>query len=462
MEGLAAVILAAGKGTRMKSRLPKVLHPVGGQPMVNHVMAACRTAGAQPVVLVIGHGAEQVQATLGPEQVYVEQKEQLGTGHAVMQAETVLRDFEGDILVVCGDTPLLRGETLAALAQYHRQQEAVATVLTMTLANPTGYGRIIRDEQGQVAAIVEEKDATPEQKDIREVNSGTYCFQAQALFAALQQITPNNAQGEYYLTDVLAIFRQQGQKVAAWQLSDDTEVMGINDRVALAEANRLFRERINRQQMLAGVTILDPATTYIEAEVKIGADTVIYPNTHLTGKTTIGAGCQIGPDTKIMDSQIGDGVEIQFSVVLQAEIGNDCTIGPFAYLRPGTRLAAGVKVGDFVEIKNAVIGQGSKVPHLSYIGDAEIGSGVNIGAGTITCNYDGYKKSKTIIGDGAFIGSNSNLVAPVTIGAGSLVAAGSTIVKDVPADALGVARAPQKNREGWAKARREAIEGGKA
>ncbi|AVX29681.1 UDP-N-acetylglucosamine pyrophosphorylase /glucosamine-1-phosphate N-acetyltransferase [Carboxydocella thermautotrophica] len=462
MEGLAAVILAAGKGTRMKSRLPKVLHPVGGQPMVSHVMAACRTAGAQPVVLVIGHGAEQVQATLGPEQVYVEQKEQLGTGHAVMQAETVLRDFEGDILVVCGDTPLLRGETLAALAQYHRQQEAVATVLTMTLANPTGYGRIIRDEQGQVAAIVEEKDATPEQKAIREVNSGTYCFQAQALFAALQQITPNNAQGEYYLTDVLAIFRQQGQKVAAWQLSDDTEVMGINDRVALAEANRLFRERINRQQMLAGVTILDPATTYIEAEVKIGADTVIYPNTHLTGKTTIGAGCQIGPDTKIMDSQIGDGVEIQFSVVLQAEIGNDCTIGPFAYLRPGTHLAAGVKVGDFVEIKNAVIGQGSKVPHLSYIGDAEIGSGVNIGAGTITCNYDGYKKSKTIIGDGAFIGSNSNLVAPVTIGAGSLVAAGSTIVKDVPADALGVARAPQKNREGWAKARREAIEGGKA
>ncbi|AVX19268.1 UDP-N-acetylglucosamine pyrophosphorylase [Carboxydocella sporoproducens DSM 16521] len=462
MEGLAAVILAAGKGTRMKSRLPKVLHPVGGQPMVSHVMAACRTAGAQPVVLVIGHGAEQVQATLGPEQVYVEQKEQLGTGHAVMQAETVLRDFEGDILVVCGDTPLLRGETLAALAQYHRQQEAVATVLTMTMANPTGYGRIIRDEQGQVAAIVEEKDATPEQKAIREVNSGTYCFQAQALFAALQQITPNNAQGEYYLTDVLAIFRQQGQKVAAWQLSDDTEVMGINDRVALAEANRLFRERINRQQMLAGVTILDPATTYIEAEVKIGADTVIYPNTHLTGKTTIGAGCQIGPDTKIMDSQIGDGVEIQFSVVLQAEIGNDCTIGPFAYLRPGTHLAAGVKVGDFVEIKNAVIGQGSKVPHLSYIGDAEIGSGVNIGAGTITCNYDGYKKSKTIIGDGAFIGSNSNLVAPVTIGAGSLVAAGSTIVKDVPADALGVARAPQKNREGWAKARREAIEGGKA
>ncbi|GAW29854.1 MULTISPECIES: bifunctional UDP-N-acetylglucosamine diphosphorylase/glucosamine-1-phosphate N-acetyltransferase GlmU [unclassified Carboxydocella] len=462
MEGLAAVILAAGKGTRMKSRLPKVLHPVGGQPMVSHVMAACRTAGAQPVVLVIGHGAEQVQATLGPEQIYVEQKEQLGTGHAVMQAETVLRDFEGDILVVCGDTPLLRGETLAALAQYHRQQEAVATVLTMTLANPTGYGRIIRDEQGQVAAIVEEKDATPEQKAIREVNSGTYCFQAQALFAALQQITPNNAQGEYYLTDVLAIFRQQGQKVAAWQLSDDTEVMGINDRVALAEANRLFRERINRQQMLAGVTILDPATTYIEAEVKIGADTVIYPNTHLTGKTTIGAGCQIGPDTKIMDSQIGDGVEIQFSVVLQAEIGNDCTIGPFAYLRPGTHLAAGVKVGDFVEIKNAVIGQGSKVPHLSYIGDAEIGSGVNIGAGTITCNYDGYKKSKTIIGDGAFIGSNSNLVAPVTIGAGSLVAAGSTIVKDVPADALGVARAPQKNREGWAKARREAIEGGKA
>nr|WP_242952058.1 bifunctional UDP-N-acetylglucosamine diphosphorylase/glucosamine-1-phosphate N-acetyltransferase GlmU [Carboxydocella thermautotrophica] len=446
----------------MKSRLPKVLHPVGGQPMVSHVMAACRTAGAQPVVLVIGHGAEQVQATLGPEQVYVEQKEQLGTGHAVMQAETVLRDFEGDILVVCGDTPLLRGETLAALAQYHRQQEAVATVLTMTMANPTGYGRIIRDEQGQVAAIVEEKDATPEQKAIREVNSGTYCFQAQALFAALQQITPNNAQGEYYLTDVLAIFRQQGQKVAAWQLSDDTEVMGINDRVALAEANRLFRERINRQQMLAGVTILDPATTYIEAEVKIGADTVIYPNTHLTGKTTIGAGCQIGPDTKIMDSQIGDGVEIQFSVVLQAEIGNDCTIGPFAYLRPGTHLAAGVKVGDFVEIKNAVIGQGSKVPHLSYIGDAEIGSGVNIGAGTITCNYDGYKKSKTIIGDGAFIGSNSNLVAPVTIGAGSLVAAGSTIVKDVPADALGVARAPQKNREGWAKARREAIEGGKA
>lgn len=462
MKGLAAIILAAGKGTRMKSRLPKVLHPVGGQPMVSHVMTACRTAGAHPVVLVIGHGAEQVQAVLGSDQVYVEQREQLGTGHAVMQAEAELRDFTGDILVVCGDTPLLRGETLATLARFHSEQGAAATVLTMTLANPTGYGRIIRDELGQVAAIVEEKDAGPEQKAIREVNSGTYCFQAPALFAALRQITPNNAQGEYYLTDVLAILRQQGQKVAAWQVEDDSEVMGINDRVALAEANRLFQERINRQHMLAGVTILDPATTYIETDVQIGTDTVIYPNTYVTGKTVIGTGCQIGPNSKIMDSRIGDGAEIQFSVVLQAEIGADCTIGPFAYLRPGTCLAAGVKVGDFVEIKNAVIGEGSKVPHLSYVGDAEIGAGVNIGAGTITCNYDGYKKSKTIIGDGAFIGSNSNLVAPVTIGAGSLVAAGSTIVKDVPADALGVARAPQKNREGWAKARREAIEGGKA
>ncbi|MBC9784183.1 bifunctional UDP-N-acetylglucosamine diphosphorylase/glucosamine-1-phosphate N-acetyltransferase GlmU [Heliobacterium chlorum] len=444
-----AVVLAAGKGTRMKSRRPKVLHEVAGRPMVHHVLEALAACDVTQPVLVIGHGGDQVQACLGERAVYAWQQEQLGTGHAVMMARPLISEQVQTVMVVCGDTPLLTGATLAALWQCHEEKGAMATVLTALLDNPTGYGRIIRDEMGNVAAIVEEKDASETQKAIREINSGTYCFERAALFSALDEITPANAQGEYYLTDVLAIFRQRGGFVAAHKIDDNQEIVGINSRQQLAEAEAVLQNRLRRKWMDAGVTMIDPASVWLNAQVKIGSDTIIYPNTILEGDTVIGEGCTIGPATRVRDSRIGNHGVVQNSIVLESEVGNDCSVGPFAYLRPGTVLSDEVKVGDFVEIKKSVIGQGSKVPHLSYVGDATVGTGVNIGAGTITCNYDGEKKHSTTIHDGAFIGSNTNLVAPVVIGAGALVGAGSTISKDVPAGALAVERAHLKVKEGY-------------
>ncbi|MCW2277019.1 bifunctional UDP-N-acetylglucosamine diphosphorylase/glucosamine-1-phosphate N-acetyltransferase GlmU [Heliophilum fasciatum] len=445
----AVIVLAAGKGTRMRSNRPKVLHEVAGQPLVMHVLDAVETCDVQTPVVVIGHGGDAVQACLGDRAQVAWQQEQLGTGHAVMMARTLIPDDVTTVMVLCGDTPLLRGATLADLWQTHEQSGAMATVLTAVVPEPTGYGRMVRDDQGHVVAIVEEKDATPEQKAITEINSGTYCFERAALWTALDEIRPVNAQGEYYLTDVLAIFRDRGGVVGAHIVQDTQEILGINSRRQLAEAEQVMQERLRQYWMDAGVTMLDPSSVWLSADVRIGKDTVIYPQTMLEGQTVIGEDCTVGPLTRIRDSVIANGVVIQNSVVLGSQVADGCSIGPFAYLRPGTELAEDVKVGDFVEVKKSRIGAGSKLPHLSYVGDAVLGTGVNIGAGTITCNYDGENKWLTTIDDGAFVGSNTNLVAPVHVGARAIIGAGSTITKDVPPEALAIERAPQRNVDGF-------------
>lgn len=449
MDCLASLVLAAGQGTRMKSRYPKVLHHLLGKPMLKYVTNAAQAAGADPIIVVVGFEGQKVIDTIGTEYQYVWQKEQLGTGHAVMMAREKLADMTGEVLVLYGDTPLLKPETLKQLVAIKRSQKVAATILTTTMNDPKGYGRIVRNTDGNIVAIIEEKDANLEQKIINEVNTGVYCFDIQALLTALDRLSPNNAQGEYYLTDVFEIFVNQGLKVAGMLLEDSQEVMGPNDRIQLAKTEEYLKMAVNESLMAAGVTIVDPKFTYIDPEVTIGRDTVILPGTFICGKTTIGENCIIGPHTRIVDSVIGSGTEIQFSQIIDSQIGIDNSIGPFAYIRPGTVSEANVKFGDFVEIKNCSIGAGSKVPHLTYLGDTELGKDVNIGAGTITCNYDGVNKHKTIIKDGSFIGSNSNLVAPVTIGANVTIAAGSTITKDVPDGSLGIARSRQEVRMGW-------------
>lgn len=449
MQERVAVILAAGKGTRMKSKLPKVLHQVGGKPMLRHVVEAARATGATRTVVVVGFEGERVRQEMGESLEYAVQTEQLGTGHAVLQTKPLLQNCTGTLLLLCGDTPLLTPETLAKLQDEHREYGAAATVLTACLENPAGYGRILRDASGGVAGIVEQKDATAEQLKIAEINTGIYCFEAGPLFAALDGLTCNNAQKEYYLTDVLAILARSGQKVRAVQTEDFQETLGINSRVQLAEAEAVLRRRKLTELMEAGVTVMDPATTFIDDTVSIGCDTVIYPFTWIEGSTVIGEECRIGPNTRIVDSILGNEVTLHFSYAHECRIADGVIVGPYVHLRPAAELAAGVKVGNFVEIKNSQVGQGSKVPHLSYIGDTDMGSGVNIGSGTITVNYDGKKKHRTVIGDNAFIGCNTNLVAPVTVGENAYIAAGSTITKDVPPGALGVGRARQTNLAGW-------------
>ena len=449
MQETVAVILAAGKGTRMKSALPKVLHAVGGKSMLRHVMTAAEQAGAKRMLVVVGFGGDKVQAEIGAAAEFVLQAEQLGTGHAMMQVQPVLAGFSGTILLLCGDTPLLTGQALLDLVAAHQQSGAAATVLTAKPADATGYGRILRDESGQVLGIVEQKDATAEQKQIGEINTGIYCFEAAPLFAALAGLTCNNAQKEYYLTDVLAILAQAGQQVGAVEVANFQETLGINSRLQLAEAEKILRQRKLVELMDSGVTVMDPASTFVDASVSVGEDTVLYPFTWLEGETTIGRDCRIGPNSRISDSQLGDAVTLHFSYAHECKIAGGVSVGPYVHLRPDTELSAGVKVGNFVEIKNSRVGVGSKLPHLSYIGDADIGSGVNIGCGTITVNYDGKKKHRTVVGDTAFVGCNSNLVAPVSVGSGAYIAAGSTITKDVPDGALGVGRARQSNIAGW-------------
>ena len=449
MQETVAVILAAGKGTRMKSALPKVLHAVGGKSMLRHVMTAAEQAGAKRMLVVVGFGGDKVQAEIGAAAEFVLQAEQLGTGHAMMQVQPVLAGFSGTILLLCGDTPLLTGQALLDLVAAHQQSGAAATVLTAKPADATGYGRILRDESGQVLGIVEQKDATAEQKQIGEINTGIYCFEAAPLFAALAGLTCNNAQKEYYLTDVLAILAQAGQQVGAVEVADFQETLGINSRLQLAEAEKILRQRKLVELMDSGVTVMDPASTFVDASVSVGEDTVLYPFTWLEGETTIGRDCRIGPNSRISDSQLGDAATLHFSYAHECKIAGGVSVGPYVHLRPDTELSAGVKVGNFVEIKNSRVGVGSKLPHLSYIGDADIGSGVNIGCGTITVNYDGKKKHRTVVGDTAFVGCNSNLVAPVSVGSGAYIAAGSTITKDVPDGALGVGRARQSNIAGW-------------
>jgi len=446
---VAAIIMAAGKGTRMKSKLPKVLHQICGKSLVAHVIDSLRDTGIDDITVVVGHGREQVEDALGSKVKFVYQEQQLGTGHAVLQARDAV-DHSKRILVVSGDTPLLSPVTLSALIKRQRESGAVISVLTAVLNDPTGYGRILRDAGGGVLGIVEEKDADEQQKCIAEINSGTYCFSGRFLFEGLAKLQPNNSQNEYYLTDLVALAVQAELRVEGQVCSDSREIQGINSRLQLAEAASIMNTLTLEGLMNEGVTIVDPASTFIEPGVLVGRDSVILPFTMLQGKTVIGADCSIGPQTRLIDCVIGDRVNVENSVAKEAEIGDDCVVGPFAYLRPETVLGSCVKVGDFVEIKKSFIDQGSKVPHLSYVGDSTLGKNVNIGAGTITCNYDGFTKSTTEIGDGAFIGSNTNLVAPVRVGAGAVVAAGSTITKDVPEKSLGVARGKQVNVEKWA------------
>jgi bifunctional UDP-N-acetylglucosamine pyrophosphorylase / glucosamine-1-phosphate N-acetyltransferase len=449
MHNRYAVILAAGQGTRMKSKLYKVLHPVCGKPMVQHVVDQVMKLNIQEVVTIIGHGAEMVQAQLGDSSRYALQDQQLGTAHAVSQAQSLLEGKAGVTIVVCGDTPLIKAETMESLFKHHEELAAKATILTARIEDPTGYGRIIRNKKGLVEKIVEHKDASEEERKINEINTGTYCFDNLALFEALKNVSNENVQGEYYLPDVIEILKNQGEVVTAFQTDEFEETLGVNDRVALAEAERIMRGRTNAAHMRNGVTIIDPANTYIETEVEIGQDTVIYPGTMIKGKTVIGAECQIGPNSEIVSCEIGAETVIRQSVAHNSSIGAQVTIGPFAHIRPESAIQDEVKIGNFVEIKKAVFGKGSKASHLSYIGDAEVGSNVNIGCGSITVNYDGKNKFLTKIEDGVFIGCNSNLVAPVTIKKGAYVAAGSTITKDVPSEALSIARAKQVNKENY-------------
>ena len=415
---IMAIVMAAGKGTRMKSKKSKLVQKIYGKEIVKRAVENAEKAGVKEIVAVVGYMKEEVMAVLGNDVKYAYQDEMLGTGHAVMQAKEYLKGKKGKVLVLNGDVPIIRPQTLNKLLEKSIENKEYATLLTAIYDNPTGYGRIVRDEGGNIEAIVEEKDTTPSQKEIKEINAGIYCFDIEELLLALDEITPNNAQGEYYLTDVIQIMNEKGLKTGAVIVEDNTEILGINDRIQLEMLTKVLQMRINTVHMKNGVTIEDVSNTYIYDDVEIGMDTVIHPN------TTIKSG---------------------------VVIGEDCEIGPNAYIREGCKLANKVKVGSFVEIKKAIIGEGSKVPHLSYMGDCEIGEKCNIGCGTITCNYDGLHKSKTIIGNHSFIGSNTNLVAPVTLGDETFVAAGSTITEDVPDYALAIARQRQTNKEEWNK-----------
>lgn len=434
---IAAVIMAAGQGTRMQSALPKVLHPILGQPMLRYSLQAVRACASEKPLVVVGYGAEAVQEAFADQADYVLQEQQLGTGHAVHQAESRLKGKVDLVLVTPADLPLLSAATLQGLVDAQQGHGGPITMLTMVSEQARGFGRIIRDAAGGVLAIVEEAQATPEQRAIQEVNVGAYCFRAAWLWEALSKIRLS-PRGEYYLTDLVEIAVGEGQPVQALQLDDPAEGIGINTRVHLAEASLQLQARLNREWMLAGVTLVNPQATYIEPGVRIGRDTVIWPNTYLRGDTVIGEGCEIGPDTTIVGSQVGSGCRILASVVEQAVLEDRVDIGPFAHLRTGAHLAEGVHMGNFGEIKNSYLGPGSKMGHFSYIGDATIGPDVNIGAGTITCNYDGEKKSPTEIGAGAFIGSDTMLVAPLKIGSGARTGAGAVVTKNVPDHSLAV------------------------
>ncbi|WP_028256112.1 bifunctional UDP-N-acetylglucosamine diphosphorylase/glucosamine-1-phosphate N-acetyltransferase GlmU [Veillonella magna] len=449
MNKVAALVLAAGKGTRMKSRLPKVLHKVGGKAMVERVLDTVNAVGVDRSVVIVGFGGEEVRAYLGDRCEYVTQAEQKGTGHAVREAKPVLGDFDGTIVLMCGDTPLVTEDTIKALLNEHAATGAAATVLTAHMENPTGYGRIIRDEEGKVLRIVEQKDGTPDELAVQEINTGMYAFDSQKLWPCLAQLSDDNAQGELYITDVVGILVNAGERVSAYMTMDEDESLGVNSRVQLAEAERILRNRKLRELMDAGVTIIDPATTYVAPEVVVGSDTILHPGTILEGNTVIGKECEIGPHTRFTNVTVGDNNVIHFTYAHDCEIKNGTDIGPYVHLRPNTVIGDKVHIGNFVEVKNSIVGEGTKFPHLSYIGDSDVGGGVNIGCGTITVNYDGKIKHRTRIDDGAFVGCNTNLVAPVHVGSYSYIGAGSTITKDVPDKALAVGRARQMIKENW-------------
>lgn len=436
----------------MKSSRPKVLHAICGKPMVHFVLRSVGSLHPEKTVVVVGYKADEVIQAIGGVE-FAFQEEQLGTGHAVLMTEGLLTTFDGTVAVVSGDTPLVKAKALNDLVSVHESSGAAASILTARLKDPTGYGRIIRNPSGAVAAIIEEKDANIEQRKIDETNSGIYCFDKKKLFEALRQVGLDNEQKEYYLTDVIKILSDQGEKIMASTADKPEEIMGINSRVQLAEADKVMRRMINEELMLNGVTIIDPDMTFISPDAIIGRDTVIYPMTFIDGETSIGGDCIIGPSSHLIDCSIGNRVTIKSSIVRESVVEDNVDLGPYCHIRPGTIVKNGAKVGGFVEVKNSEIGVGSKIPHLSYIGDAQIGDCVNIGAGTITCNYDGINKYKTIVEDGAFIGSDTMLVAPVRIGEGAFTGAGSVISKDVPADSLAIERVEQEIIDNWAKKR---------
>ncbi|MEG0856144.1 MAG: bifunctional UDP-N-acetylglucosamine diphosphorylase/glucosamine-1-phosphate N-acetyltransferase GlmU [Terrisporobacter sp.] len=443
-----AIILAAGKGTRMKSKYPKVVHKVCGKEMVNHIIDVSKKSGVKDVVTILGHEYEVVKNILPEDTMIAMQTEQLGTGHAVKMAKEYINN-DDVIVILCGDTPLIKEETLKRLFDYHLENDYIATVLTTKVDNPNGYGRVIRDENEDLLKIVEQKDGNAEELAVNEINSGIYCFQGQRLREALDLLDNNNAQGEYYLTDTIKILRDKGFKVGAFNGSTIEELMGVNSRVELAKAENLMRKRINEFHLINGVTIIDTESTYIESDVEIGQDTIVYPGVMLHGNTKIGRECIIGMNTSITNSTIGDSTEVKNSTIIDSTVGENTTVGPYAYLRPKSNIGNNVKIGDFVEVKNATIEDNSKASHLSYIGDTHVGKDVNIGCGVVFVNYDGKNKFKSVVKDGAFIGSNSNLVAPVTVEEKGYIATGSTITDDVPQGALAVARARQVVKEGW-------------
>ena len=446
-----AVILAAGKGTRMKSDLPKVLHKVAGISMLEHVFRSVNAINPEKSVTVVGHKAELVEQVLAGQTDFVRQTEQLGTGHAVMMAEPVLENLTGQTLVIAGDTPLITGESLKNLIDFHINHKNVATILTAEADNPFGYGRIVRNQHGEVLKIVEQKDASDFEQQIKEINTGTYVFDNSSLFKALKNINTNNAQGEYYITDVIGIFRENGEKVGAYTLKDFDESLGVNDRVALATAEGVMRRRINKQHMVNGVSFVNPDATYIDVDVEIAPEVQLEANVTLKGQTKIGAETILTNGTYIVDSEIGERAVITNSMIEESSVADGVTVGPYAHIRPSSSLAKDVHVGNFVEIKGSSIGENTKAGHLTYIGNSEVGANVNFGAGTITVNYDGQNKYKTIIGDNVFVGSNSTIIAPVELGDNSLVGAGSTIDKDVPANAIAIGRSRQINKEDYAK-----------
>lgn len=448
MTEFSALILAAGEGKRMKSEMSKVVHKVCGKEMINHVLDAALDAGATRVEIVVGHCAQQVQNATEGRADYAFQKEQKGTGHAVMQARSFLEKCE-NVFILTGDTPLITSKTLSDAFSMHAECKNDVTVITANFEDPTGYGRIIRGDDGSVCSIVEHKDANDAQLLVKEINSGMYLFNASSLLKALDNITNNNAQGEYYLTDALEIIISAGGKAGAFIAENCQEIMGVNDRVQLAEAEKIMRQRINKKFMLSGVTITDPDNTYICNDAQIGIDTVISPGTVIEGNTIIGKNVYIGPNCRLVNAKIGDGTDVNISTIIDSSVGSDTHIGPYAYIRPGCKVGNECKVGDFVELKKAVIGDGTKLSHLTYVGDAEVGSKVNFGCGTVVVNYDGKNKYKTVIKDNAFIGCNSNLVSPVTVNEGAYIAAGSTITDEVPAKSLAIARARQVIKENW-------------
>lgn len=451
MDKLKVIILAAGEGKRMKSKLPKVLHRVQGRTMLGHVIDTARAAGADDICVVIGHGAEQVAQSIKDENVKTAvQSEQLGTGHAVMCAGDFIEDG-ADMLVLYGDTPLITAGTIGELRDFHKREDNAISIISAVVDDPTGYGHIIRDENGAFLKNVEHKDASETEKLVREINTGIYLFSGGALKKGLSFLKNDNAQGEYYLPDTLEIILKDGGRVNAMIAGDAKEFAGVNNRIQLAEAEAVMRKRINLFHMENGVTMMDPERTYIDAGVKIGQDTVLLPGVVLEGNTVIGEDCVVGPDSRLTDTVLGDRVKFQYSTAISSSVDNDTTVGPYAYIRPDCHIGKNVKIGDFVEVKNSNVGDGTKVSHLTYIGDSDVGERINFGCGTVTVNYDGHKKYRTVIGDDVFIGCNTNLVAPVNVGRGSYIAAGSTITDDIPEDCLAIARERQINKSGWTK-----------